>query len=256
MTPVQWKKINDQVTDAMRAHTRPFGTPLGTESERHVRLVGTGSFVQRDDRRILLTCEHVARVQPTHYRFNGSDDIFEHPGPWTMDKHPIDAAFACLDEPLWQAYEHRAAAISLGRFAHRHQPSQPEEMLFFRGYAGEHAHYAFGVHQTNASGYCTQEKKGSGDQEIFELLWEPEKTQATSSTSATAQADMNWENARGFSGSIVWNTRYLEITGQGRAWSPADAVVTGLLRRWDEETRTLLVWRVEHLEAFLSLRGL
>lgn len=36
--------------------------------------------VSRARGRILLTCEHVARVQPMHYRFLGSDDVFEHPG--------------------------------------------------------------------------------------------------------------------------------------------------------------------------------
>lgn len=255
MTPAEWKKINDSVADAMLAHTRSFGTPLGTETDRTVRLVGTGSYVQREARRTLLTCEHVAREQPMHHRFNGSDDVFEHPGPWTMDKHPIDTAFAPVGDPLWQVCQHRAAAIPFGRFATTHRLSQPEELLFFRGYAGENARYAFGVHQTNASGYCTQEKKGTGDTQIFELFWEPENTQVTSGTSAAARDEVKWENARGFSGSLVWNTRYLEVTGQGLAWSPEDAVVTGLLRRWDEETRTLLAWRVEHLRSWLNVKG-
>ncbi|MFG1364056.1 hypothetical protein [Xanthobacter versatilis] len=255
MTLEHWKQINDQVADAMLVHTRPFCTPLGTETERLVRLVGTGYYIQREVRCILLTCEHVAREQPMHYRFNGADNVFQNPGPWTMDKHPIDAAFAPINEPLWQACPHQAAAIPFGSFASMHRLSQPEELLFFRGYAGENARYAFGVHQTNASGYCTQEKKGTGDDQIFELFWEPENTQMTASTSIAARTEMKWEDARGFSGSLVWNTRYLEVTGEGRKWSPDDAVVTGLLRRWDDETRTLLVWRVEHLRAWLSLQG-
>jgi hypothetical protein len=255
MTPGEWKKINDQVTDAMLAHTRPYVTPLGTETDRLVRLVGTGSYVQHEARRILLTCEHVAREQPMHHRFHGCDDVFRHPGPWTMDKHPIDAAFAAIEDPVRRASVHQADAIPLSRFAQWHRLSQPEEMLFFRGYAGENAHYAFGVHQTNGSGYCTQEKIDTGDHAIFELFWEPENTQVTAGTSAEAKAEMRWEVPRGFSGSLVWNTRYLEVTGQGEDWSPEDAVVTGLLRRWDEDARTLLVWRVEHLRTWLNLKG-
>lgn len=54
------------------------------------------------------------------------------------------------------------------------------------------------------------------------------------------------------SGSLVWNTRYLETRESGRNWSPDDAVVTGLLRRWDEKTKTLLVYRVEHVRTWLD----
>ena len=255
MTPTQWKQINDQVTVAMLAHTRPFVTPLGTETETTIRLVGTGSYIQRNECRTLLTCEHVAREQPTHYRFHGSDDVFEHPGPWTMDKHPIDAAFAPISDAAWGASAHRAATIPFTRFAAAHSIVEQAELLFFRGYAGENAHYAFGVHQTNGSGYCTQEKKDTGDGQIFELFWEPGHTQFTSETSPDVRAEMKFENACGFSGSLVWNTRYLEVTRQNIEWSPEDAVVTGLLRRWDQETKTLLVWRVEHLRMWLDAKA-
>lgn len=60
MTPQQWKTICEKVTNDMLVHTRPFVTPLGTANEWSVRLVGTGSYVSRDARRMLLSCEHVA----------------------------------------------------------------------------------------------------------------------------------------------------------------------------------------------------
>lgn len=252
MTSIQWREICDQVTNSMLVYTRPFVTPLGTETDRTVRLVGTGSYVCRHKYRLLLTCEHVAIEQPMHYRFNGSDDVFEHRGSWTMDKHPVDAAFAMLSDPAWQACAHLAQAVPYSRFAQKHAPCNQAELLFFRGYAGENAHYAFGVHQTNGTGYCTQEKANTGDEEIFELFWEPDKTQISSQTLSEASAEMKFEVAGGFSGSLVWNTRYLEVSGQGQQWSPEDAVVTGLLRRWDEDTKTLLVWRVEHLRSWIE----
>ncbi len=94
MTPAQCKQISDKVTADMLMHTQPFVTPLGTEPRQPSGWSVPGSYIQRNERRILLTCEHVARVQPMHHRFYGSDDVFEHPGPWTMDRHPTDAAFA------------------------------------------------------------------------------------------------------------------------------------------------------------------
>jgi hypothetical protein len=214
MTPEQWKLTCDEVADAMLAHTRPFVTPLGTETERDVRLVGTGSYVSRENR-ILLTCEHVAAVQPMHYRFHGCDDVFEHSGPWTMERHPVDAAFAVIDDAAWRARSHQAQPVPYSRFASRHAPADRAEILFFRGFSGENARYAFGLHQTNGTGYATQEKEDSGDAQIFELFWEPENIDLTGQTSPEAAAEMKFEEANGFSGSLVWNTRYVEVTRQG-----------------------------------------
>ena len=236
-------------------HTRPFVTPLGTETPDVVRLVGTGSYVRRKGRRSLLTCEHVARYPPMHYRFCGSDNVFEHRGPWIMEGEPVDAAFAPISDTAWQSCPHQAIAISYTRFAARHQIVQQAELLFFRGYSGENAHYAFGVHQTNGSGYCSQEKQKTGDNKIFEMFWDPDRTEVTSGTEVEARAETKFEDPSRFSGLLVWNTRYIEVTSQGRQWTPECAVVTGLLQRWDPATTTLLVWRVEHLRAWLERRG-
>jgi hypothetical protein len=177
MTPEQWKQINDDVTEAMKGFTRAFVTPLGTEtSQGEVRLVGTGNYVLNDEKRILLTCEHVARVQPMHYRFLGNDTVLEYVGPsWRMDPHPIDAAQAPISDSAWSAVAHQAVAVPVGKFAQKHQISQQAELLFFRGFAGENEHYAFCVHQTNGSGYCSQETAGTGNAQIFEVFWEPDK---------------------------------------------------------------------------------
>ena len=49
--------------------------------------------------------------------------------------------------------------------------------------------------------------------------------------------------------------RYLEVSRQNRAWSPEDAVVTVLLRRWDQETKNSTGVRVEHLRARLDAKA-
>lgn len=250
MTPAEWEKICDQVTDAMLVHTKPFVSPLSSETDEEVRLIGTGTFVQGNKLRI-LTCEHVAREQPIHFRFKGSDRVFLQDAPWTSEKNPIDAAFSELKKCHWNACNHQSNAIPLNRFARSHATSSQAELLFFHGYAGENAAHAFGVHNANGTGYCTQEKKDSGDAEIFELFWEPENTQLSSGTPSSAGRQMLFEVAGGFSGSLVWNTRYVEVTSLGREWTPDDAVVTGLLRRWDEKTKTLLVWRAERFLEWL-----
>ena len=253
MTPEEWEAICSFVTDAMLDHTRPFVTPLRTETRSDVRLVGTGSYVQCQQRRV-LTCEHVARTQPMHIQFYGSESVYAPCSRWQMDRHPADAAFASVCDELWGQIQHKAAVVPYARFADRHESCEGE-ILFFRGFAGENSRYGFGVHETDGTGYGTQEKRGSGDDQIFELLWEPENTQFTASATPEVQKRIGVEDAHGFSGSLVWNTRYVELNSQGLEWSPQGAVVTGLLRRWDEGTRTLLAWRVEHLRSWLDSKN-
>ena len=250
-TAEDWVRISDQVTKEMTKFTQPFVTPLGSQSADDVWLVGTGSYVMLREQRAIVTCEHVARQQPINYRFFGNDAVFEHQSPWCMDPHPIDAGLAIISDSAWHAVTHSAQEIPIERFAQRHRSLDQAELLFFRGYAGVNAHYAFGIHQTNGSGYCSQEVKDSGDAQIFEMLWEPKRTQFTTNTTPDARTEMKFDDPHGFSGSLVWNTRFLEVQAVGRQWTPEEAVVTGLLRRFDPATKTLLVWRVEHLLAWL-----
>ena len=223
--------------------------------EEGARLLGSGAYAKRQERIILLTCEHVVRGESVRSRFYGSDEYIESACAWTADRYPVDAAFRPIESTVWDQHAAQADAIAWERFALQHAPVAQEELLFFRGYAGENARYGFGVHQTNASGYCTQEKVDAGDDQIFELFWEPLETQFTSETPDRVRSDTRYDNAEGFSGSLVWNTRYLEVTQAGGVWTPRDAVVTGLLRNWDQKTKTLLAWRAEHLRAWLDRKS-
>lgn len=55
----------------------------------------------------------------------------------------------------------------------------------------------------------------------------------------------------GLSGSLVWNTRFREVSAQGRLWTPADARVTGLLWGWHSPSGVLLATRIQHTSALL-----
>lgn len=254
MTPQQWAKVCNDVADAMKIHTRPFVTPLAASTEDEVKPVGTGSYIMFEGQRLLLTCQHVRGEGGVDYRFYGSDDVFKHPGPWVEDPRPsVDVAVAAMSDAQWNATSHSGSLVPYERFAPKHQIGQQEELLFFRGFAGENAPYAFGVHQATASGYCSQEKSIEvPDPAIFEMIWEPLKIALTSGTEEAVRNTVKAEDAGGFSGSLVWNTRYLDCLNAGREWTPDQAVVTGLLRRWDTATKTLLVWRIEHLRSWLE----
>jgi hypothetical protein len=119
----------------------------------------------------------------------------------------------------------------------------PNELLFFRGIAGENVAYMSGLRaEVILTGYCSQEKRHTGDAGIFEVLWDPTQITKTSGTSEEVRDRVKHDHPGGFSGSLVWNTRFVEHGCDLSRWRPIDAVVTGLLRRYDVGTGTLLAW--------------
>jgi len=190
MTKEEWRKICSDLTDAMLSFTRPFVTSLGTPTANKDRLAGSGTYVGLAGQRLLLTCEHVARFQPIDHYFSGTQTRFEHPGLWCSDPHPKkDVAFAFITDAVWLSEQHRSLPLPYAKIAEQHHIAFPEELLFFRGYAGENSKYDDGVLTTNGTGYCSQEVKGSGDSQIFEIFWDPANTGYSKLTTHSSHAD-------------------------------------------------------------------
>jgi len=247
----EWKKTISGVTDAMLQYSRQFNTFLFKETEKEAKLSGCGSFVNIDNQHILLTCEHVVTEKPLSYTFYGAKEVYRHDGDWKEEKHPVDIAYTKISNQAWSATEHEASAIPSNRFADKHAPYCKEELIFFHGFSGENAKYVFGEYHANGTGYCTQEKQNTGDNKVFELFWNPLETKFTPASSDLVRNNVRIDDPSGFSGSLVWNTRYMEMVSQGKDWSPECAVVTGLLRRWDTKTKSLLCLRIEHVSEYL-----
>ena len=93
MTDYESNAVKHRVTDEMRSFTGPFVSPLSVETPETIRLEGTGSYVQWTKERLLLTCEHVVRDQPIHYRFYGSDAVYEHRGALDNGSPPFRCRF-------------------------------------------------------------------------------------------------------------------------------------------------------------------
>lgn len=211
---------------------------------------GSGTYVEtpQANKPVVLTCEHVMCLQPQKHWPDGTPEPVVLSGQVFSDRHPKDAAILRFYETDWLELAN-ARAVPFDRFAAKHAPVA-DEVLFFYGVAGENTRSAYG-YQRLSTGYSTQEKRNTGDDEIFEMFWEPEHIEVSSQAPAEVRADIKSDDPGGFSGSVVWNTRFVELGCDLSHWSPADAVVTGLLRRWDPNSRTLLVWRAEHLTSWL-----
>ena len=243
---VWWNDACDALTDRMKVFTRPYvailaGGALGKPTE-----IGTGTFIENGGVQ-LLTCAHVARFNPSASYVDGGGSTKLEPGTWCMEPDlNKDVAFAPVPAEEWSRASKCAQALPMSKFAQSHATAQ-QEVLFFRGIADENAYITdFGA-DAILTGYCSQEKIGTGDANIFEILWSPGNTTVTLGSNIEGPARFKHANPAGFSGSLVWNTRFVELGCDFSKWSPNEAVVTGLMRRWDSTTETLLSWRVEHL---------
>lgn len=247
----RWKAASDRVTDIIKVYTRPFVNILaGGEAGRYTRF-GTGTFIERDSIEI-ITCQHVACFEPTAYFLDGQGSLQLEPGNWLVDAaEDKDIAIAPISDEEWQNLATRARPLPYSKFAQQHT-AVDRELIFFRGIAGENVDYVgnFGVDAV-LSGYCSQEELNTGDSELFEMLWNPEGVQITTGTDEAVRDRVKYTIPGGLSGSLVWNTKFVEFGCDFERWRPQEAVVTGLLRRFDPNSNTLLVWRIEHVHEWL-----
>lgn len=209
--------VIEKVSEAMRSHARPFVTPLSMDRPalNKVTLEGTGNYVRLDDRRIIVTCEHVASRGELNCGFYGSAEVFGFRGQWLMDPPPVDLALAPMNDATWAKVPHQANTIPHEWFAQKHAICDRSELLFLFGFAGENSVYGFGQFDSAGSAYLSQEKAGTGDANHFEMFWQPKDIQYTADTTDEERSKVKHENARGLSGSLVWNTRYVEVTKAG-----------------------------------------
>ncbi|MCJ2119995.1 hypothetical protein MKK65_26055 [Methylobacterium sp. J-001] len=256
MTKQQWDALSALVADRMKAATRNFVTPVIHEALNEPTHIGSATYVELPRQvggTTLITCEHITRYQDQKHLPFGSNSPVNLSGTTCSDREPLDVGTIKLNDPTWQLQKEQAAMVGWSRFSQNHSPV-PDELLFFYGLSGENTYSGYGDFHKIMVGYCSQEKRGTGDSEIFEIFWEPENTSITPGTSLEIYNKTKYSNAGGYSGSLVWDTRFVQKGCDINSWSPSDAVVTGLLRRWDTATRTLLVWRVEHLRKWLAGR--
>ena len=72
----QWKTLVDSVTNRMKDHIRPFTTPVLHEPNGGATVGGSGTYVEtpQANKPVVLTCEHVMRLQPQKHWPDGTPE--------------------------------------------------------------------------------------------------------------------------------------------------------------------------------------
>ena len=256
-TEAEWDAAVELVTRAMMLFVAPTVTPISRVlSQEEGELLGTGSYLADVGERFLITNEHNVAALETHslgLQFHGNDHVFKLHNSAPAIAYPADCALSLISDRVWSGepalQPHYGKAIPIAQFADRHVPVA-EELLFFRGYAGVNSRFMFDHLASGVTSYTTKETAlpsswGDGAYH-FAIHYPPEKAVALDRGSGLPLPN-------GFSGSLVWNTRYVECVTQGIDWSPDMAQLTGIVWGWPSATSTILCTRVEHVHTFMAM---
>lgn len=215
---------------------------------------GTGSLVDVNGVKVLLSNEHTIKNERLQYSFPNHDRYVSGAyAKWVID-HPTDVGLSRIPDETWSMYGEGAFAIPLNRFALRHDTC-PNEILWTAGFPGARVKQLAATYAV-AQVLSTQEhifREGDVLHEQFDpayhfgVGYSPEKAQRfdehdTSSPGLSVPP--------GLSGSLVWNSRRLECFYAGRQWEPSMALVTGIIWGWPNSDY-LIATKVEHFRDFL-----
>ena len=248
----EWDETCRSVTKAMHAHVAPFCTPiaLSLNNEMVGKHLGTGAYLRLLDDTLILSCEHVLKYGETNFlahKLRGQGRYVRVAGFHAEAPHPIDAAIVTVEAAAWDDLAGDSRAVTPDGVATFHEPIE-NELLFVCGYAFENSQFVVDDLATGATSYLARQSSlpdhpDVDDRVHFALEYRRD-------AAAQAFGERGLPDPQGMSGSLVWNTRYIETTLRGDAWTPLDALVTGLLWSWPDENR-IVATRIEFVRSFL-----
>lgn len=248
-TASEWDTLTKNVVTQMSQYVYPFTTPISKViSDDDGEHWGSGSYVEINGHCFVATNEHVVHALKTHsiaYKFSGDENYFRLPGHKSLAEGlPVDFALTKMNDSIWRAFPHQAKPIPISRFSTMHNPVEGE-LLFFLGYSQDRSRFAFKTLLTEGTPYLARECElpidGRCDPEMhFALSYNPALAISVDELSKGLPLPP------GFSGSLVWNTRFVEKMIRNESWGPADAVVTGIIWGWPSGT-SLVATKVEYL---------
>jgi hypothetical protein len=254
MTQTEWDEKVKSVADKMIERVRSFITPVSYEVEADWgELAGSASYIQGDGNVYIVTNKHVLDKCGNyraghHLKVSNAEGttskVIQVPRPYASRPDPIDVAVARVSGEAWLRERHESSAIPKCCIARSHAPVKGE-ILFFAGYSQERSKSLHTHLVTRVTSFSTQEVSNSslGDPDYdFHLRYAPRLINSVDDSEPFVPLP------QGFSGSLVWNTRFIEVTQRAECWSPECAQVTGILKRWISDEQLLVATRIERMD--------
>lgn len=251
-TKEEWAAAAANVTRQMFEYVAPFCTAISQHRGDHGEAWGTGSFLRFGNGAVILTNEHVAEVRSAEnhliYPLGNDDEMHFVRGNHVSYGWPFDIALLPVAKEIWSGGKHRAKAITPDLIALAHNPV-PNELLMFAGFSDKRSGFYFDTLVSRGTTSLSREVPLPTDERFnsrfhFGLDYRPEFA-----TKAVGSTDLPYPP--GFSGSAVWNTRFVETKMADKKWTPELAQVTGLVWGWPDKIGHIVATRSEYIRSFL-----
>lgn len=264
---IDFSDVHASVTNAMRTHVAAVAARISlSREEGYGEAWGTGTYVLGKLGTALVSNKHVlvddipAFARLAHLP-GPTDDYVEIRGATVSVPWPVDAAsvtLAGLPDGCFQQ------AVPLNLFDERFAPLDGE-FLFWMGFPGTTALRNEAVTEGRKRmtrykpilelpglGMLSQVDKGwDGKHDYFvpdkhvALFYPPIATDAITGEPTALP------NAKGMSGSFLWDTKVVVSMRDGKPWSPADSRICGLVWGVLDHPEVVLATRIEHVRAAL-----
>jgi hypothetical protein len=241
-----------KVVRAMNDYIEGFCVPIVKRHHDHGEAWGTGSFLRLGSRIFILTNEHVARarneIRLLHQLHDQEGFLYPIFGESLSFGWPLDVALLPVNQELWERPGHLAKAITEDMIALTHAPVS-QEFFTFIGFSGQYSGFSFGTLSTPGTSSTAREVKlpeGSCLKRRFHfgINYKPD-------SSYNVVGSRGLPRPHGFSGSTVWNTRFVESRMAGEAWTPECARVTGVVWGWPSAIGCIVATRSQYVRSFL-----
>lgn len=261
MTTEEWDAICRFVSNEMANHVPKFATPISMTEEPGSGVAwGSGGYLDNDGDTWLITASHVFTDAPkdsrlAHLPFPDNEYIAITNQP-KLARSPFDVAAVGISA-LPVNSPSRAAPISVVSELYS---AAPEELLFWTGFPGYSLERhdpiiqsklkttLFGQLCTPALPMLSQALQGEAPQDS---RFDPDRHIAIHYPSKAKKLFQDDEtmlpNAKGMSGSLLWNTRYIERMNAGETWTPDCAQVCGVIWGVLANPEVVVASRIEYV---------
>lgn len=238
-----------KVLQEMIEYVKPFVTPISCAiTNDSGELAGSGSYIEINGFKYLITNEHVLISKNSSsftYQFCNNDSVFKITNPIATKEYPVDIAIVRIENAAWNSCIHDSKAIPECFIDLEHNPVE-NELIFTIGFSGEQATFGFNTLFTQGTQYLTQEANFPKDYDSsefhFAIHYLPDQAVSVNINSR------GLTDAHGISGSLVWNTKFIECTQNGNEWKADRARVTGIIWGWSTTYGCLKATKTEFLK--------
>lgn len=216
---------------------------IGVKTNGDKYLIGSGSLVIVNDNCFVSTNEHVTRKKESYRLIVSTYDELEHNVTSLVEEiEPVDSSLIGFNS----SDNYISQSISTELINNSFQCVK-REVLFFNGYAESNSKQLSEPLLSNPTPYL-----GQLDEDKIPYAGTVEIGYRTELATMIKPNDKPLPLPPGLSGSLVWNTNFVNCLKLGLNWSPAYSRVVGQLKRWKKGSNTVIVNRIENIN-FLSL---